>query len=487
MNIILIVIDTLRYDHVGAHGNSGIRTPNLDRLAAMSWVFDRAFAASFPTIPHRTDTITGRYGAPFHPWKPLDCDKPTIPQALAEAGYCTQLLHDTPHLVNGGHRFDYPFHAWMPIRGAEVDRAWITDNWDYFDHWCHDPLFDFYPRGIEALREGWPQISLYIQTNRHRQREEEWSVAQLFTTAARFLRDNSRRENFFLWLDCFDPHEPWDTPPEYVLMYDRTPCYDGRVDPRTFLGRVRNSPQLSPEGIERIRATYAANVTLVDRWFGVLLDTLEETGLIRNTAILLTSDHGTNLADRSDLPFGKKAPPRENESHVPFILYVPGEGSGRCDAIVQPQDIFATLARIGGAPVPSEIESYDALEIAQEGKEPRGIALSGAVVRGWKRPDQILFSAFTKEWRLGFAADPKYCELERLGSGENVADQHPEVVEELHRAALEEIARRGLDPVLVDWLRNRGYTEIPPEYRVTDAHPAPAGWRVYWQNVYRGQ
>ena len=84
MNFILIVIDTLRYDYVGANGNPNIRTPNLDRLAARSWNFQRAFAGSFPTIPLRTDLMTGRYGAPFHPWKPLDCDKPTLPRALAE-------------------------------------------------------------------------------------------------------------------------------------------------------------------------------------------------------------------------------------------------------------------------------------------------------------------------------------------------------------------------------------------------------------------
>ena len=64
MNIILCIIDTLRYDYVGAHAtNDWIQTPNMDRLASKSWVFDRAFAASYPTIPHRTDLTTGRFGA----------------------------------------------------------------------------------------------------------------------------------------------------------------------------------------------------------------------------------------------------------------------------------------------------------------------------------------------------------------------------------------------------------------------------------------
>ena len=119
MNIILIIIDTLRYDYVGANGNGRIQTPNMDRLAGESRCFDRAFCSSFPTIPHRTDVMTGQYGRPFNPWKPLAFDAPALPWLLAGAGYATQLIHDTPHLVNGGHNFDWPFHAWTFVRGAD--------------------------------------------------------------------------------------------------------------------------------------------------------------------------------------------------------------------------------------------------------------------------------------------------------------------------------------------------------------------------------
>ena len=72
MNIILIIIDTLRYDYIRANGlKPWMHTPNMDRLAARSLVFDRAYATSLPTIPHRTDLMTGQYGDPFHRWLPL--------------------------------------------------------------------------------------------------------------------------------------------------------------------------------------------------------------------------------------------------------------------------------------------------------------------------------------------------------------------------------------------------------------------------------
>jgi len=487
MNLVILIIDTLRYDYLGANGNADIHTPNLDRLAENSWNFDRAFAASFPTIPHRTDVMLGRYGAPFHPWKPLDVDKPTLPRVMAEAGYCTQLIHDTPHLVNGGHSFDYPFHAWMPVRGAEVDRAWLTDDWSYFDNWCDDPLFDgFMDSGMDALRAGWPGLTAYVSTNRHRQREEDWNAARLFLTAARFLKDNKSRDNFFLWVDCFDPHEPWDVPPNYMLLYDKTPGYDGRLDPRAFV--VQNNPDLPPKAVRRIECAYAAKVSLVDHWLGVFLDTLEETGLARNTVLLLTADHGTNVNDRPGHPFGKTVPPRANEAHVPLLIRVPDGGSGRCDALVQPQDVFATVAALVGATVPEGIESYDVLKIARkEAEESRSLALTGAAVGRWKTGDQVLFSAFDKDWRLGVAADPAHCRLERLGTQEDVAAEHPDIVEDLHSRALAEIARRGLDPKLVEWLHRGGKDECPTDVRVTDVHPAPPAWRSYFTHIYKGR
>ena len=67
MNVVMIMNDTLRYDHVGANGNDWIHTPNLDRFAAESAVFDRHYLASFPTIPNRHELMKGRFGAPFRP------------------------------------------------------------------------------------------------------------------------------------------------------------------------------------------------------------------------------------------------------------------------------------------------------------------------------------------------------------------------------------------------------------------------------------
>ena len=490
MNIVVIVVDTLRYDTLGANGNPNVKTPNLDRLAARSWNFHRMFAGSYPTIPNRTDLITGRYGGPFHPWKPLDCDKPTLPRALAELGYCTQLIHDTPHLVNGGHSFDYPFHAWTPVRGAEVDRAWLNDTWPHMTNWRFEPLFDPFPTDDETVLRKVNLMGGYVHTNRGREHETDWNVAQLFATGADFLRDNAKRDRFLLWLDCFDPHEPWDSPPEFVTMYDKRPGYDGFLDPRSFDGRIKNHPDLSPEAIAHIAAQYAAKVSFVDKWLGVFLDALEETGLAQRTAIVLTADHGTNVNDRDGHRFGKTAPPRDNEARIPLMVRVPGGGSGESHAIAQPQDVFATVMAIAGGTAPEGLESHDVLAVAREEAEPRrALALCGTAVNAWKRwgTDGVLFSAFDGEWSLGVAADPECCQLNRIGERGDVAAEHPDVVARLWREAVGEIVRRGLDPALADWLKSEGQGDFPASFRPTDAHPAPPGWRSYFGGLYHGE
>jgi len=479
MNLILLIIDTLRYDYVAANGNDQIHTPNLDALARRSWTFDRAFAASYPTIPHRTDVMTGRYGDPFHAWAPLRFDLTTLPRVLAEAGYCTQLIHDTPHLVNGGHAFDWPFHAWTFIRGAEVDRPRVdAAGLTYLDNWKRDPLFDFV--GDPGLREVSDHtLVTYTRANRHRHAQRDWNAAQLFLTAAQWLRDNAGRHKFFLWLDCFDPHEPWDAPPEYVRMYDKTPGYDGRIDPRAFLG-TGGKPR-SQAVKNRLKAMYAAKVTWVDRWVGELLGALAETGLEEDTAVVVTADHGTNVGERGR--FGKQSILHEQEAHVPLLIHVPGRGGGRSRAIVQPQDIFPTLLGIAGVDRPDGLDGEDVLSLAEAGGEAaRPLALAGRAVHSWEhKPDSILFTAFGPEMYLLWAPRRRACRLFRYGSEDDLASERPEMAAKLWELAVDQLALRRADPALIEWLRAGGKGRFPRKCAVS---PVPKGWDYYWSRLY---
>lgn len=482
MNIVLMIFDTLRYDYIGANGNDWIDTPNLDAFAAESWVFTNSYTSSYPTIPHRTDVISGDYGEPFHVWRPLPFDVPTLPEALARLGYSTQLIHDTPHLVNGGHGFDFPFHSWTFVRGAEVDRPWLTDRLSTPENWKQDPLFDDQPDAPpppQFPNRSYNPIDAYVPANRARTKYEDWNCARLFLTARDFLHGNRGRDKMFLWVDCFDPHEPWDAPPEYVLKYDNTPGYDGSIDPRTF-GGWRNN-KLTDAAMKRIRAFYAAKVSWADRWFGTFMEALQETGLAKNTAVIVTSDHGTN--DGRVNGFGKKGPPREGESHTPFMVRLPDGGNGQSHMIVQPQDTFATILSIAGTKTPGNLDSHDVLSLAKSGKNsPRKIAIAGSP----PSDREILFTAFDGEWSLEVAAKPELCKLVKMGELVDSAARHPNVVEKLWEAAVDEYERRGADPAVVHWLRNRGVGPFPNMFIPHKFYPLPSGYTQYFNRLYHG-
>jgi arylsulfatase A-like enzyme len=485
MNIILVVIDTLRYDHVGACGNDWVRTPNLDRIASQSHVFDRCFSASLMTIPYRLDLMTGRTGGPFHPWRPLAHDAPALPRDLAEAGYRTQLIHDTPHLVNGGHNFDFPFQGWTFVRGAEVDRPWVDSLPLPPEGWPRDPVFDFMDDYRFAGGEQcYPLYMTYFRSNRDRKREEDWNAARLFLTASKWLRENAaegaNRGSFFLWIDCFDPHEPWDVPPEYVKMYDRTPGYDGRIDPRAlWVYRTDRTP--TDPAADRLRCLYAAKVTWMDRWLGELLKALEQTGLDRSTTLIVTADHGTRVGENG--VFGKQFPISEAEGHVPLFIRTPDREHSRSTALVQAQDIHATVRALGGLPASDAVAGRDLLG---EGTQ-RWIALSGSPQSDRWKSGIGVFTVFDGDWCLEAAADPRRCRLTQLGSIDNVAGEHPDVVSRLLSAGVDELAARGADPALVSWLKSEGTRELHDGVRFSDALPLPAGYEVYFRRNYFGR
>lgn len=480
MNVIIAVIDTLRYDYIGANGNDWIRTPNLDGLASQSWCFDRCFSSSFPTIPHRLDALTARPGNPFHAWMPLPYHWATLPEALAEAGYATQLIHDTPHLVNGGHHFDWPFHGWTFVRGAEVDRPWVGGEPRWPANWAHGPLFDFAGQDFQFS----PQLASYARANRGRNGREDWNAARLFRTAARFAHESQWREDRLLWVDCFDPHEPWDAPPEFIRAYDPRPGCEGRIDPRSF--QVRNHDELPEEAREHVAAQYAAKVSWMDHCLGTFLDALEHTGLLDHSALILTADHGTRVGDWGR--FGKGGRMQEQIARVPMFVRPPGGEHGRSDAIVQPQDIWATVAGLTGIDVPGNCDSQDMLAVARRAAPGRReVALAGRSADSWGGdPGRPLLSVFGPEFYLELAPDPAHSLLHRYGEFTDCSEDHPGVADELREAGIAELERRGTHPDLLDWLRGGGQAELADDLPRFRGWPKPEGYRPYFQRLYPG-
>ncbi|MBC8230215.1 sulfatase-like hydrolase/transferase [bacterium] len=114
MNVIVICLDTLRWDFLGYNGNDWIQTSAIDSFANRAIVFDRAYCTSFPTVPMRTDCFTGNTNWPRYGWKPLGENEVTLPQCLREAGYYTGLILDTANMI--GAKFPRDFDEYELIK-----------------------------------------------------------------------------------------------------------------------------------------------------------------------------------------------------------------------------------------------------------------------------------------------------------------------------------------------------------------------------------
>jgi len=440
MKVIYIMADTLRRDHLGAYGNDWIHTPSLDRLASESAVFDNAYIGSFPTVPNRRDTLLGHgdIGLPFNRWKTLERQEVTLPERLADKNIPSMWIGDTQNNVTGGINMYKGYTAWYLNRGQEGDPYWIDAN---------VPLE--WPVPHELIRytaQRWHQVLI---NRAHRQIETDWFAPGTYSTAIKWLERNYKREDFFLWIDTFDPHEPWDPPQHYVDMYD--PGYTGRVFEAPTYG-LRRMMGITDREIQHIRARYAGEVTMVDTWLGQLLGAIERLGIAEETLVVFTSDHGTMLdtpgdnglickpntvgADGMVMSAGRplKKPIRyfpifENVARIPLMVRLPGMKKGkRIKAIVQPWDLTVTILDAFGIPKPSELIGESLLPLIRgERRRIRDAAICGT---------NVLAQAMTGRWIYTVwrgQREPSLIDLDADSLAEtNVFDDHPDVAKRLH-------------------------------------------------------
>ena len=390
MNIIVLVSDTFRYDYLGCNGNRWIGTEELDRFARRAVCFDRHYLSSFPTIPNRTDLFTGRFSFPFHGWQPLDRQVPVMSSLFGDAGYQSQLICDTPHLMGRGHHFDRGFTGACWIRGQEGDRPLLKGN---LPPRLRVPV-DGKTRVDPHMRDTkWGNLAtLHTQTNRDWAWEEDRFCVQTARTASRWLEENWDAPPFLLWVDFFDVHEPWD-PPEYlVARYDRS-GYDG---PPMIHPNYGPASAYSKKELANLAAHYAAELFLVNKWVGHVLRKIEELSLFDDTIVVFTSDHGMFLGEhnrtgKSNIhPQDKRIWPLYRElTHIPLMIAAPGvEGGRRVGEITQSVDLLPTLldiARVGSGELVMHGHSLRPLLGAGGGKGkvawPRKYAFSSTFLR----------------------------------------------------------------------------------------------------------
>lgn len=341
-NFVIFTIDTLRADHLGCYGNRLWKespTPVPDRLAASGLLFERCYAPRGQTHPSLASMLTGKYPITHRlreNGEGLAEEHRTLVQILRERGYNTAgFAANLPVLED-------------PFRKNQSPPAWWTRGFDE----CGDGFGeDFRKETVQAdIQEQW----------RWDERVEEKTLDWI-------ERFDSSGGPFFLWTHFYDPHKPYVTHETYPDLY---PDYEGplkrdvverggkRVDmiKKTINKATQEAAPLNAEDQRKVLAYYDASVYGASQRFDRVLAALERKGMLENTWILFTSDHGEELGDHR-VYFYHDASIYNAVLHIPLIVAGPGTEAGRrISCLVQNVDMAPTLLSLAGIEPPEGME-----------------------------------------------------------------------------------------------------------------------------------
>jgi len=437
MNVVVIITDTLRRDYLGLYGNKSVRTPALDRFSERCVVFDRAYLASFPTMPARADIYTGKFTAPYLGWGPLPKDEVILPQVLTDAGYRTAAMVDTPFHMRDQYGYDRGFHEfdWIASQGTIHEGGW---------------------RKLKPVEE--------IQFER--QYESDYCAPMTCYRAERWI-ERHYKDRFFVFVDTWDPHEPWDPPSHYVEQY--YPRWDGK--PIAPVYDYCKKTGVKKKELDIARACYAGEVTMVDRAIGRLIERIESLDLLRNTLIVIMSDHGFYFGEHGIFGkciFGEKggqncilgAPLYEEVTRLPLMIFLPGAKPRRTNAMVQTHDLMPTILDLVGIEIPDTVQGISAAPIVRTGggsNRSWGVSTiplyspgeGSRVVDNWMRmvAADLQATITAGHWSMLYACQGAPVELYNLKTDpqqkKNLAEKYPRIVSKLHRNFYDLIAESG--------------------------------------------
>lgn len=334
MRTIFILSDTVNRRDLKIYGGKAI-TPNIDRLAARGTVFDNHWCGSAPCMPARRDIMTGRLNFLEKPWSGIEPYDVTLQGVLSEKNVYSCMLTDHSHyLLRGGENYFRDFTAFDVWRGQEND-PWAPQPGE------HGIVHDCTPKENYKGQN----INEYA-ANRERFMHDEtlYPTPQTFTAAAELIRNNPKADNYFLWVEGFDPHEPYEAPQEYADLYG-----DGDYDgPELVLPEYGTQPgDYTPEELKHIRRKYLGLLTMTDKYIGKILDAIDENDMWDDTLVIFTTDHGFLQGEKDYLC--KNYMHAYNEIfHIPLVVAHPQWKPERVNALTQNIDVMPTVLEAFG-------------------------------------------------------------------------------------------------------------------------------------------
>ncbi|MDE0593380.1 MAG: sulfatase-like hydrolase/transferase [Dehalococcoidia bacterium] len=373
-NILFILTDQQRRDSMRAYGNEWIQTPNLDKLADKSFVFENAYVTQPVCTPARASIMTGLYPYATGLQRnniPLSRDIQTIGDMIDDEYYNAHMgkwhLGDD---MTAQHGFD-TWEAVEDFQRVRITRKEYRYQEAPYNQWLRDHGVE--PPSMSMSYEGWVGVAELT--------EEQTQAGFLGHKASEFISEfpegNHADQPWMLYVNFFEPHPPYTGPMNDLYdpnKIDVGPGFRVRPDSGSLVNRLRsdyymgggNNPlgeaggdvhdTTTEEGFRKLRAQYFANVTLVDTQLGKIFESLEESGQADNTIIVFTSEHGEMAGDHGML---EKRSLYEEASNVPFLMHVPwlnNDKQIRLAGSVGQVDLVPTLLDLSGSEIPDHIE-----------------------------------------------------------------------------------------------------------------------------------
>ena len=304
-NVILIVVDTLRADHLSCYGYNRKTSPNIDNLSLDSILFKNAIAPAPWTAPSIGSLLTSQY--------------PSV-------------LGFTDDAVKINDKF---------LTLAEVFKGNYYKTKGIISHVyaSHEMGFN---QGFDAYDEDNSRGTGYI------------SSPSITEKAISFIKKHHKKHKFFLFLHYFDPHCNFFMHPNYNYY----PNYSGTLASNlNILELLEKAPTMSADDIKYLKALYDSEISFTDEYIGKLLDKLKELRLYDNTLIIFTADHGEGFLERGDYWIGHTKTLYQELIHVPLIIKLPGNNKGKIsDKYIGLIDLMPIIIDYAGLRIPNEHE-----------------------------------------------------------------------------------------------------------------------------------
>lgn len=369
-NVLFIAMDDLRIQ-LGCYGQSFMKTPNIDRLAAEGIAFRHAYCNQAICMASRASIMSGirPEHRQIYDCRALEALAPeivTLNEHFEANGYLTTAIgkvyhHDQDHLAQFGENWHDPTDQWE-------GRGYISD--EAISEMVSNGRFD------EKKREKGPAYEMADVPDNHYLdgANAEYAIDQLKTL-------EQQDQPFFMALGFHKPHLPWCAPKQYWDMYpvdeialSPAPDYPSNLTPfsltnwgelRGYFGIPQGTDEISDELAIQLRRAYYASVSYADAQLGKVLDALDELGLRENTIVVLWGDHGWKLGDHHAW---SKHTNFEIDVQVPLIISAPDldQAGLQTESFAELVDLYPTLCDLAGIETPDHLEGISLVPVLKD-------------------------------------------------------------------------------------------------------------------------